>query len=176
MGSYYFTLASLPSLESGANLPGPEQFLEMASMEVNPEGLERLGRVLQNKETEDPFVRRYRAFDRRLRYEIARLRAQALSWPQPEVAEMSDEFLADWARQVYQQETPLQAEEVLDGIRDSWLVRAAFGKDYEWEHLVSYALRLGLWWKRKNREIGRGRQHFEDNYRIITQNRGVEAP
>lgn len=176
MASYYFTLASLPSPESAAQLPTPERFLEMAATELDTKALEVLQQIFENQHTDDPFVQSYRSFDLRLRYELARLRAQSLSWPVSEPEEMSDEYLAESARQVFQRETPLEAEEALDELRQVWLVRAAFGKDYRWEHLLSYALRLVLWWKKKHREVNRGRDHFETNYQKITQNRGVKAP
>lgn len=173
MASFYFTLASLPSPESGAELPSPERFLETCDTEVDARQRVVLSRVLNGEPVEEPFVVRYRAFDRRLRWEVARWRAQALGWPVPEAAPEVDEFLAEAARQVVGQESPLVAEESLDRMRDRWLEQAAFQREYGWEHLLAYALRLTLWWKRKNRDLVRGRRNFEENYRKITQNRGV---
>jgi len=175
VSAFYFTLSSLPDFLSGAELPTLERFLDMASTEASPQQLQVLSLLLaEPQNVQEPLVQNYHAFDLHLRFEVARIRAATLGWSTPERVAETQEYLTEKVRAAVSQETPLLAEEALDRIRDCWLEDQANGKTFEWEHLLSYFLRLQLWWKRRSRQLVRGRHNFETNYQKITQNRGVQ--
>ncbi|GEM_PF-2711760 len=174
MSSFYFTLSSLPYL---GTLPLPingDQFLELCRSETTEDEIELLRRVVSNEIIEHPLLLMYQEWEHAMRYELARLRAQKLGWGQPE-SRFSGLNLADTAKVIFLKESPLEAEETLDRMRLEAVEALSQGVYFQWENLLSYALRLAILTRQSLRAKDSGVAQFEVNYNKITQIRGVHA-
>jgi len=149
---YYFTVASLPMLFYGTDA-GPDRdtflgicrdacsgkdFRLIESAGLEPDYSEKSGNALLDE---------WQSWETALRNELVRLRAKD-GGKEPGTYLRSEKAfyveVPDIAREAYGQDTPLQAEEVLNQARWSRLEELEVGHHFDLEKLLVYFLKLQL--------------------------------
>ncbi|MFH1655262.1 MAG: DUF2764 family protein [Candidatus Omnitrophota bacterium] len=161
---YYYLAASLPMLEFGLMPPiSYEDFLVRCKEQFSDSDMRIIERstIEPPKTTQDnfAFLQEWKEFDLALRNELVWLRAakkgkDALSYIRAE--EYRNPFTGYFAQQVYNQDSVLEAERLLDRIRWEKIEDLKVGHFFDIEFLASYALELQILerWKKINQEEG----------------------
>lgn len=166
MNNLYFTLASLPTL----NPAGPAPFATMDAFWSYVDHVPADWRTQFEGEASDPTVKAYRDWDLTLRTELARVRLENLPW-KDQAAALEDSGLGTGrAREVLDQETPLDAEKVLEALRWSFLDDLAQDHGFDRVAFFVYALKLELVQRRTALVRDRGQEAFDGLHaRVLAQ-------
>lgn len=170
MSQYYYLIASLPFLEFGIKpLISYDHFLAYCRGQLGISDIE----VLERTTIEPPHdakdasstLREWKIFDTILRNEIAKQRAsKMLKDPAGYVKDVDyqDPFLAASIHWVVNQESPIEAELLLDKIRWEKIEELSKGHYFDIDFLITYALKLQILerWQRINSEDGM--RHMQD--------------
>lgn len=176
MDRYYYTLSSLPMLRYEMEKPIPiEEFLRICRSELSEPDFRLLERAdLRAADLPRPgggMLERWWHWERTLRNELARLRAQRKGLDAERYLREADYQVGPSAaaREALGQETPLAAEEVLNRARWSFLAEIESGHFFDIDRLIVYYLRLQILHRKAafNREGGASR--FEEKYRKIAE-------
>ncbi len=151
MSHYYYTVASLPTLFYERDLSiSRDVFMEMCRTEMTPEDYRLIENTsMDNLEGVGPtctVLREWRALERCLRNELARLRAQRKGCDTEKyVREGIDVFgVQEAARHATSESTPLQGEDALNRARWSFLDEIETQHHFDVEKLVIYCLKLQI--------------------------------
>ena len=176
MDRYFYTLSSLPMLRFEMEKPLPlDEFLSRCRVEMG-EGeykvlLSASIHPIGLHEPADPTLKRWWNWERTLRNELARLRAQRKGLDPERFLKPADWQVgpAEIAREALTRDDPLQTEEFLDRARWSFLGELEAGHFFDLGRLIVYFLRLQILHRRAffNREAGTSR--FQSIYTRITE-------
>jgi len=182
MSSYYYFIATLPSLQATASAP-PLPYVEF---------VERALRFLSEKDAavltgaclfipEDgsfplaagfsPLLGRYYRWELALRNELARLRAGKLQKPVEKHVKPGD---PEWdglrtAQAAFQAEDPLQGELVIERDRWAFIEALAVNRFFDMEYLVAYALFLQILERRARFVVERGQEGYRTVYSSVLE-------
>ena len=169
MNQYYYTVASLPMLFYDQDLPiSREEFMERCGIELADEDMDLIKKTsIQDLDTTDPtcpVLEAWRAWEKALRNELVKLRAQAKGWDAEEsLRETEDIFgVQQVAREAFAQDSPLQGEDVLNRARWSFLDDIERGHHFDTEKLAVYSLKLQLLERKASFDREEGSQAFEN--------------
>lgn len=145
--SYYYLMASLPSLTLDGAVPlDPQGLRTLASEHLEPHDLAEFDAVLHGG-GRSGFARAWLAFDTQVRNGIARARAARLGVDASEFLRPVDGLDLTLNQQVqaaYAQSDPLARERALDGLRWRWLDHAVLGQPFSLDAVLGYALKLQM--------------------------------
>ena len=173
MAKYYYTVASLPLLFYEEDLSiDIEQFISICEREISGENIELLRAASAGatpaEESTEPTYRQWSAWERQLRFEIAKIRAQSLgkelSIEEPEDVAYET---ARIAREASVQDSPLQAEFFLTRARWDFLDSLEIGHYFDMDKLVIYALKLRLLTRKALFKQELGEEKFQQIYNKI---------
>jgi hypothetical protein len=176
--SYYYLVASLPTLERGDPAPmTPEEFLFHCTGALSRDDWDELERVVagRNDECVTPSACRWFAVDAQMRNAAARARAGRLGVDAGEFLrphqgwdDRAEKAVAD----AFAKPTPLEREVALDECRWAILDEMAADDPYGLGPVVAYAVKLLITarWHEMNDERGQARLE-----QIIETNTGDEA-
>lgn len=174
MSQYYFAVASLPMLFYGTDTgPDRDEFLQICLENcsgkdfriIESAGLEPVAR-------DNHLLRRWSSWETSLRNELVTLRAKDLQKdPSRYLRDESSFFtdISDIAREAYNQESPLQAEEVLNQARWNRLEELETGHHFDLEKLIVYHLKLQLNERKALFTKKAGEENFTRVYESVRQ-------
>lgn len=161
---YYYLISSLPMLEFGAKTPfSYHDFVSCCQEQLDGRDMEIIKRatILPCEDIEDssPTLREWKRFDRTLRNEIARSRANKKGRDPSQYIRgenYSDPFMAPLAQWAVSQDSPLEAELYLDRARWERIEQLKKGHYFDIDYLITYALQLQIMerWEKINSEGG----------------------
>jgi len=171
LAQYYYLVASLPLLSyDSERIPSRDEFLDTCRQHLSA----RDYRLVASASTADlqpiaPTCRTlglWRRWETALRNELVRLRAKKKK------AEAEAYLLASpgnieaqgIAREAFDQESPLQAEDVLNRARWGYLDELEVGHYFDVPKILIYALRLEILGRKALFEERKGREMFEEIY------------
>lgn len=182
MSSYYYFIATLPSLQAGASAPPLPyaEFLDRASRFLSPKDLETLvGARLSIPEdgappaatAASPLLGRYYRWELALRNELARLRAGRLQKPlERHLRPGEPEWDAARAAQAaFQAEDPLQGELIIERERWAFVESLAVNRFFDMEYLVAYGLLTQALERRARFAVERGQEGYGTVYRSVLE-------
>jgi hypothetical protein len=173
---YYYLVASLPLLSYDAeNFWSLEQFLDLCRQHlsardrriVEAASLVSLKPVLPTCAT----LEQWRVWEIGLRNQLLSLRAKRRGADETRYRVQSPEVLAAQgvARSAFAQESPLQAEEVLDRARWAHLDDLEVGHYFDVDKVVIYHLRLQILRRRALLEPAKGAERFTASFEAISR-------
>ncbi|MBU1080856.1 MAG: DUF2764 domain-containing protein [Spirochaetes bacterium] len=182
MASYYYFVATLPSLQASASTPPMpyEEFLDRASRFLSGKDLDTLrGAALSIPEDgsppaaagASPLLGRYYRWELSLRNELARLRAGRLQ-------KQADRYVKpgepEWdglrvAQAAFQADDPLQGELSIERERWSFIESLSVNRFFDMEFLVAYALFLQALERRARFAVELGQEGYRTVYRSVLE-------
>lgn len=171
MAQYYYLVASLPLLfYDSVRVPSRDEFLDTCSQHISS----RDYRLLASASTSDlkpvtPSCRTldlWREWETALRNELVRLRAKNRR-AEAEAYLVESPGIIDAqavAREAFGQESPLQAEDMLNRARWGYLDELEVGHYFDIEKILIYALRLQILERKALFDEQKGREMFEEVY------------
>ncbi len=179
MSSYYYFAATLPSLRYDGTPPMPlDEFMERAARYLSPRDLFVLegARLYVPEDGSFPMsagssalLMRYYRWERSLRNELARLRAQRLQKPAEKHLRPGE---PEWeghktAQAAFQAEDPLQGELIIERERWAFIESLAVNRFFDMEFLASYALLLQALERRARFTAEAGEAGYGTVYRSV---------
>ena len=165
---YYYTINSLPHLSFDRPLPiSREEFFARTQSELNTEEMETLRSVrLYQTEPEKESIsvlEQWYNWERGLRNRFALLRATKLGLdPRTYVRQGDDdESAARLADEIFQIESPIDAEQALDKARWDFLDELQTSHHFDLEKLIIYYLKLQLLERKSLFNEEKGRERLE---------------
>ena len=174
MAQYYYLVASLPLLfYDSERIPSREDFLDTCRQHVSP----RHYSLLVSASTTDlqatvpgcNILDLWRHWEISLRNELVRLRAKNRGREAQAYLVDSPGVLAPQAiaREAFDQESPLQAEDTLNRARWKYLDELEVGHYFDIEKILVYALRLQILARKALFDEKKGREMFDKVYSEI---------
>jgi hypothetical protein len=113
---------------------------------------------------------KWQAWEKTLRNELVRLRAQELGLDPVEFLAPVDEIpeAKDVAREAFNQESPLQAEITLMRYRWNFLDQMGIGHFFDVEEIIIYCLKVQILARKAQLNPEKGKQDFDQIYKQIT--------
>jgi len=178
VGTYYFTVASLPYLTSHTH-PGlsNEEFVTYLSDKITPAELERItacSLIPQSYSQEDLVVSKWNAFETSLRNQLALLRSKKQDLTYEGGHESVLFGLEEKAREAVNLTNPLEAEEFLDDIRWAYLEDLELTHYFDLPRLQIYYLKLQILNRKFLFKKEKGKVNFEKTYNEIRTNLAIE--
>ncbi len=179
MSSYYYFGATLPGLRYDSAPPMPHaEFLERASRYLSARDLDTLGsaRLYVPEDGAAPaaasgsvLLGRYYRWERALRNELARLRAQRLQKPVERYLRPGD---PEWdglrvAQAAFQADDPLQGEQLVEKERWSFIEQLAVNRQFDLEFLCAYSLLIQSLERRARFRADSGEAGYRTVYRSV---------
>ena len=185
MAQYYFTVASLPQLfyDSDSFLT-IEAFLAICDEQVNRRELAIINSAFQAEKSGDlstslrnKVIGRWIRWNAGLRADLAEMRAQSLG--RDFIRDRAVEYITGTepvAREAFNQESPLEAEEVIERARWGFLDDLEVGHHFDVEKLLVYLYRLIVLTRRADFAVERGTERFRFAYNEIGKDKIGENP
>ena len=179
MPQFYFTVSSLPLLLLDADLTlTPESFVELCKDQLPPSSFSEFEDAIKLEGiTQNKTAAMLRLWTQSLKYELARLRAQKLGWEfdvQYEVPYF--QATETTARESFNEESPLLAEEILNRARWNYLEELEIGHYFDLEKLIIYYFKLVLLIGKSLLTKPNGQDQYEVQYKTITEKYIREEP
>lgn len=169
MSAYYYAVAALPALSYGES-PAMDHgvFLDFLRDQLTPADFSvleavRLG-VTEHTRGESSALTRWKQWERTLRNELVRLRASRSKKDSENFIREGEESLGPLktAKEGFDAENPLEAEERLDKSRWMFLDELEIGHYFDLERLIIYSLKLQLLERKGLRTREEGIKNFSD--------------
>ena len=151
MSQYYYLVASLPTLLRRERPPlTSEEILEMCGRLMSPGDFAQIRLAQLNAAASPParcgLLRRFRAAEMGLRNELAKLRAREAGvaldrYVRPAAV---DPAWAGAAREIFEQDTPLKAEQLLGSVLWGLLDTLVVGHFFDVDFLAAYHLKTQI--------------------------------
>jgi hypothetical protein len=174
LAQYYYLVASLPMLSyEYERAPSLDEFLTVCKPLVSPQHLSLLESASATDLEADSAVCRtldlWRSWEITLRNELLRLRAknrgrEAQPHGTGSTGTVGPQVIA---REAFSQESPLQAEEILNRARWSYLDELESGHYFDIDKILVYALRLKILERKALFDEQKGREMFDKVYTEI---------
>lgn len=182
MSQYYYAVASLPLLAYEMEKPySTDAFLLLCREQLSERDYSLLadaGLTWQpGQQATTALLASWWRFDRSLRNELVKLRAakrgeEAEKYLQGETGVFAAQ---DLARNAFSQESPLQAEEMLNRARWSYLDELELGHYFDLEKLIIYYFRLQILERKNSFKREKGTENFQTIYQSVTAIFDAEA-
>lgn len=167
MSEYYYLIASLPAIGYDSEKTITiDAFLATCSEQLKSGDMEILKNAgIRNLEDTDTTCRslyKWREWEKNLRNQLAELRSRRKGLDPDQYKRKCREFidLKEFSQNVFNQESPLAAEEMLNKARWSYLDDLEFGHYFDMDRLVIYYLKLQLLVRKGLFEYKRGNSNF----------------
>ncbi len=147
MASYYYLVATLPSLRYDGQLPfSTEAFLSLCRHHVQRKHYTLLTMAINGLQSSHPFIREYQHFASMVQKELTEQRSRKLSISNPSYKNEGEKEtrISDVVRQALSQEDVLQAEMLLLQLHWSFVDELSFLHTFDIEGLLGYALKLRM--------------------------------
>lgn len=177
MANYYYFAATLPALLPVGMTPPftLEEFLQKASQHLNEDDFEVLASatlfIPEHGQSPLPsrkssFLTRYYRWERALRNELVRMRAQRLQRPAEKYQHHGE---PDWDAQrsaqiAFAAENPLEAELLLEKERWAYIEGLAINSFFDLNFLTAYALKLQILARREGFTRAQGEAGYQTVY------------
>lgn len=172
--SYYYLVASLPSLQYGIKAPFTlEDFLKDAQRLLTVGDFAQLQRAMEpydeKTEPRNPLARSWHEFEHNLRNELAWFRAgkaqkDPLAYIRGQRA--GESYLVNLVAEAAELPNPLTAEQLLDKARWQKLEELAAFHYFDLEVLIVYALRLQILERHQAIETSKGQERYYEYKKI----------
>lgn len=180
MRRYYYTISTLPMLSYDGEAPfSLEEFYDMCRGNIAEEDftlltvadLEPNTEKLESGEGAFQPLKQWWEWETALRNELIGYRAQKMGWEGDSYIREGEVVtdVLDLARNAVSQESPLQAEELLNRARWDFLDQLETGRFFEFTNLVVYSLKLQLLLRRGLFTRERGEENFQEIYRTVRE-------
>jgi hypothetical protein len=170
---YYYAVASLPYLlfeqEKSVDV---NEFLAFCHRQLSQTDYHLLTKAsledFPEPEKPNPVLTNWQNWEKALRNELVKLRAHELGFEPTDMEEAPDVLeVKDLAREVFSQDSPLQAELMLMRARWDYLERLEINHFFDIEKLIIYYLKLQLLARKEQFKKEYGEEQFEKNYNTI---------
>ena len=184
MSRYYFTVASLPMLFYGGDTgPDRDEFLSICKEACSRKDMRCIEDIHLDPAGENRSVhnlaRKWMTWETNLRNELVRFRAKDHGKDQERFLKEESAFyteISDIVREAYSQESPLQAEEVLNQARWRRLEELEVGHHFDLEKLMVYHLKLQLNERKALFTKKAGEENFARVYQSIHESGDTKEP
>jgi hypothetical protein len=171
---YYYTLATLPFLQYEDKAPfSTEEFIAACRGNISQEDLQLLQTVrLEPADPQgQPFLAEWYGWEQALRNELVKLRAGRLGLEVGEYLREGEYHTGvfDIAREAFNQESPLDAETVLNRARWRKIEEMEVGRFFELANLIAFSLKLQLLLRKDHFTREQGTEKFDQIYQSIRQ-------
>ncbi len=181
MGQFYYTVASLPLLNYDE--PGElkySDYLEDCQKWLKPDEWDTLESSLISPETEKELpgiAEKYRRWEISLRNELVALRAPAVGVEADSFTVPGERFsdTAALAAAAFKEESPLEAENILNRGRWDFIENLKVGHYFDLEFLVLYSLQLQIIERKRCFDEERGFDRYQEIYKNILSGIDEEA-
>jgi hypothetical protein len=182
LSQYYYVVASLPLLAYDMEKPYPvDAFVALCGEHLSDRDRRLLAEASLNWQADrtagTAVLADWWRFDRSLRNELVKLRAARRGEDAERHLQGETELLAaqETARNAFSQESPLQAEELLNRAGWSRLDELELGHYFDLEKLIVYYLRLQILERKKAFTPEKGTENFQSIYQSVTAILDAEA-
>ena len=169
MSQYYFAVASLPHLIYNMDkVPPIEQFIEICEKNCSSKDLKLILAAsfedIEQKKIKNTILNNWFIWERNLRNKLVLLRAKKRNVsPEEYIRENPELFVDDkFIREAFEDDSPLEAEDILNYERWSYLDSLEIGHYFDEIKLMIYYLRLQILWRRKDINKEKGTQVFNE--------------
>lgn len=169
MSQYYFAVASLPHLVYDMEkVPSIEQFLEICETNIKPGDLALIKSAryddLEGKKVRNKVLKEWLIWERNLRNSLVVLRSKKLHISPEKYLRKNPEIFIDdtFVREAFEDDSPLDAEDILNWERWSYLDNVELGHYFDEIKLVVYYLKLQLLWRKKEIDKQKGTRKFNE--------------
>lgn len=179
MSQFYFTVSSLPLLLFDADLTlSAESFVGLCKDQLPQSSFSEFKDAIKHEgKTQNKTAKMLRLWTQSLNYELARLRAQKLGWDFDEQYEVPYfQATEATARESFNEESPLLAEEILNRARWNYLEELEIGHYFDLEKLIIYYFKLVLLNGKSLLTKANGQGQYELQYKKITEEYIREEP
>lgn len=167
-GQYYYIIASLPHLSLHEPPPlNVEDFLSLCKRHLKRSAFETLRSIKQEFSLLDRLplkaAKRWYEWEGGIRDALARLRAEKLGISAGEYRRgyIPESIQSDIAREAFNADSPLKAEEILNKARWRFLEELEFGNYFNLESLAIYYLKLQILERVSHFDEERGRERLD---------------
>jgi len=173
LSQYYFTVASLPSLDLSVTPQiSMDQFIEVCRSTLSPEDLEVVESAAIDSfpaDCDNAVLNRWMTFEQSLRNELVKLRAPGMGVDSEKYVRrfIDDTTTPAIASAAFKTDDPLKAEEYLDTARWNFLEELEVGHVFDIERIIIYSLKLQILERRKLFTIQKGKDNFQNSYEQI---------
>ena len=169
MSQYYFTVASLPHLTySMDKIPTIEQFLEICGKNLNTKDFKLIESAViddfEDKKSDNKILNNWLIWEKNLRNSLVRLRAKKRNESPDKYLKQNPELFIDdkFIREAFEDDSPLNAEDILNRERWSFLDQLELGHYFDEVKLFVYYLKLQLLWRKNKINKEKGIQNFNE--------------
>lgn len=182
MSQYYFAVASLPHLTYNMDkVPTIEQFLEICKENLKAKDIKLIKSAtfndLEQKKTNNRILDNWFIWERNLRNKLVLLRAKKKNETPGKYIRKNPELFIDdkFIREAFDDDSPLNAEDILNQERWSYLDQIELGHYFDEIKLFIYYLKLQILWRKKsiNKETG-SREFNETLEKFSSYQEGIE--
>jgi hypothetical protein len=177
LGQYYYAVTSLPQLffESD-NYPPMDEFLNLCRENLTGRDQRAIEDAyvmlaeddLRRGTEAEVLFKEWIDWNLSLRVELASLRAQTLRWDSEELQDIERIIgTEEAAREIYTQDTPLAAEDLLERYRWAKLDALEVGHYFDLKKLIVYMIRLSILTRRAQFARDVGEENFSRMYETI---------
>ena len=187
MGQYYYAATSLPQLFFDAeHFPSLDSFMKVCMENLSTGDMRAIleAKKLAESESVKPFGRgisilgRWSRWNASLKADIAVLRAQGLGKESDSLSDVERVIgTEEIAREAFNQESPLSAEEIIERKRWTMLDELEVGHYFDLQKLIVYMLRLTILERKAKFTAEKGTDIFNRVYNeIITTEQHTDNP
>ncbi len=177
MSQYYFAVASLPQLVYDMDkIPGIEQFLEICENNVRPGDLALIKSAryddLEEEKIRNKILNEWFVWEKNLRNTLVLLRSKKRNVSPEKYLRKNPELFIDdtFIREAFEDDSPLEAEDILNCERWSYLDNVELGHYFDEIKLLVYYLKLQLLWRKKGFDKQKGTRKFNEIIENISGN------
>ncbi|MBN2402167.1 MAG: DUF2764 family protein [Spirochaetes bacterium] len=167
MSQYYFAVASLPHLDYDMEkIPTVEQFLETCENNLKPEHLKLIKSAafdnLELARTNNKILNNWLAWEKNLRNNLVVLRAENKNEPPEKYLREDQGTLLNYRfiSEAYESDSPLNAEDILNLERWSYLDEIEVGHHFDEIKLLVYYIKLQILWRKQSLNKEKGTRKF----------------
>lgn len=168
---YYYLITALPMLKFDAEPPiNMDEFIELCRQELTERDFIKFSNISGNQISAE-----FEAWNTALKNELVRLRASRLNFNADESLKEGSIYagLAELAREVFNQENPLEAELLLDRMRWNKISELEALEYFSMEKLAAYLLKLKLLKRKALFTKEKGNENYRQIYETTTGSTAV---
>ncbi|MBI9105522.1 MAG: DUF2764 family protein [Spirochaetales bacterium] len=173
MAQYYYTVASLPTVQLEQEPPITiEYFLDACSYTIKEKDFHilQMATILPEGKPSHPAIASWYAWEMTLRNELVKMRALNTGFDAAQYLREGDNVSGpfDAAREAVSSANPALGEDVLDRARWRYLEEMQMGHIFDMTALIVYYLKLQIAQRRKVMTVEKGTRIYKDLYNRIT--------
>jgi hypothetical protein len=168
---YYYLITALPVLKFDSDLPiNMDEFIELCRQELTEKDFIKFSTASGCQLSSE-----FEAWDIALKNELVKLRASRLGFDADESLKQGGIYagLAELAREIFNQENPLEAELLLDRMRWNKISELEALEYFSMEKLAAYLLKLKLLKRKALFTKENGNENYKQIYETVTGSSAV---